>query len=235
MSRTLIFDVNETLSDLTPVAELLASIGVPTGAATTWLAATLRDGFALSLTTGARAFPEVAEQAMGTILSAQTELSGSVHDGVERVMSVFSDLPVHDDVTEGVRALAAAGHRLVTLSNGSADYAQDLLERAHLADVFEAFLSVDEVGVWKPHPLTYQHALTSMSADAGDAGLVATHPWDLHGAHALGLTTVHLNRNGTPWPTVFNEPDIQVRSLTELPTVLRTSDGRPGRGSSHET
>lgn len=216
MPRILIFDVNETLSDLTPVAETLTSIGVPASTSTTWLAATLRDGFALSLTTGARAFPNVAEQVLVTLLSAQTELIGSVQDGVDRVMSVFSDLPVHDDVAEGARALADAGHRLVTLSNGSAEYAKNLLERAHVADVFEEFFSVDEVGVWKPHRRPYEYALSSLSIDAADAALVATHPWDLHGARALGLTTVHLNRNATPWPTVFSEPDITVRTLTEL-------------------
>lgn len=216
MPGTLIFDVNETLSDLAPLDDVFAAIGLPAGTSTAWVAATLRDGFALSLTTGARSFPDVAEQVLRALLSGHAERVGTVDDGADRVMSTFSRLPVHDDVAAGVRALAADGHHMVTLSNGSAEYARDLLDRAHVADLFEAFLSVDDVGVWKPHRRPYEHALSRLSVDAADAAVVAVHPWDLHGARATGLTTVHVDRDATPWPTVFNEPDIRVGALTEL-------------------
>jgi len=216
MPSTVILDVNETLSDLTPVADALAALGLPREAATTWLAATLRDGFALSLTTGARPFAEVAEQALTGLLAAEPNLRGPVQDGVDQVMAVFAALPVHPDVIDGLRALALAGHHLVTLSNGSSEYARDLLERAGAADAIEAFLSVEAVDAWKPHRSTYEHALARLSVTAADAALVAVHPWDLHGARAAGLVTVHLDRDGAPWPSVLTPPDHCVRTLTEL-------------------
>ena len=216
MPRTLIFDVNETLSDPTPLADTFASVGATSVTPSTWLAATLRDGFALSLTTGAEPFPEVAEQVLLGLLSAEPKLSSSIDDAVEQVMAVFTDLPVHDDVVAGLRNLQTQGHRLVTLSNGSSDYARALLQRAGVDDGVSAFLSVDEVGAWKPDRRAYEHALTHTGTSAADAVLIAVHPWDLHGARAAGLATVHLDRASTPWPSTFAGPDVRITSLTEL-------------------
>ncbi len=44
----IVFDVNETLSDLEPMAQRFTDIGLPAQLATTWFAQVLRDGFALT-------------------------------------------------------------------------------------------------------------------------------------------------------------------------------------------
>ena len=43
-------------------------------------------------------------------------------------MAGFASLPLHPDVVPGVRALRQAGLRLVTLSNGSTQVAESLIE-----------------------------------------------------------------------------------------------------------
>ena len=45
--RVVVFDVNETLSDLQPLRPSLEAAGVPGALLETWFAAVLRDGFAL--------------------------------------------------------------------------------------------------------------------------------------------------------------------------------------------
>ncbi|PPF53925.1 haloacid dehalogenase type II [Clavibacter michiganensis] len=216
MPRTVILDVNETLSDTAPLQDVLTSLGAEGVSPAAWLAATLRDGFALSLTTGARPFAEVAREALAVLLAAEPGLAVPVEDGVGRVMAAFAELPVHADVADGIRILAAAGHRVVTLSNGSAGYARALLERAGVADAVDAFLSVEDVDVWKPHRLAYDHALESTRSRPADAALVAAHPWDLHGARAAGLATVHVARGSAAWPSVLAAPDLRVAALTGL-------------------
>ncbi|WIB33253.1 MULTISPECIES: hypothetical protein [unclassified Curtobacterium] len=56
MPRTVFFDVNGTLSDTAPLAAILTSIGV-SATPVKWLAAALRDGFALRRTTGRASVP----------------------------------------------------------------------------------------------------------------------------------------------------------------------------------
>src|ERR1700712_324829 len=102
MPSTVLFDVNETLSDLSPLVDAFAGIGAPGELATTWFAATLRDGFALNLTTGPVSFQRVAEQVLIGLLSAVQGLTCSAEEGARQVMEAFEALPVHSDVIPGV-------------------------------------------------------------------------------------------------------------------------------------
>ena len=144
----IVFDVNETLSDLSPMAERFADLGAPAMLAKLWFASVLRDGFALTAAGGQEVLRH-RRRGPAPVL-ADVPLDRPPDAAVEHVMSGFTALPVHPDVADGVRALSAAGYRLVTLSNGSASVAQQLLERAGLRDQFEALLSVEDAGAWKP-------------------------------------------------------------------------------------
>lgn len=44
----ILFDVNETLSNMSPMASRFVDVGAPAHLAATWFAALLRDGFALT-------------------------------------------------------------------------------------------------------------------------------------------------------------------------------------------
>lgn len=48
MPAVVVFDVNETLSDMTPMAQRFTDVGAPADLATLWFATVLRDGFALT-------------------------------------------------------------------------------------------------------------------------------------------------------------------------------------------
>ena len=132
----------------------------------------------------------------------------------------MTNLEVHADVTEGIRALSAAGLRLVTLSNGSARIAGKLFSDAGIREEFESLLSVEDASAWKPAAGSYQYAAGATGTDPGSMLLVAVHPWDIHGAARSGLRTVWLNRTGDSYPAYFEAPDITITALTELVPVL---------------
>jgi 2-haloacid dehalogenase len=146
---------------------------------------------------------------------------------VDQIMSAFTTLPVHPDVVDGIRALADAGLRLVTLSNGSTSVAQGLFGRNGIADRFERLLSVQDAPGWKPAASAYEYALEVCETQAHEAMLVASHPWDIHGAHRAGLSTAFLNRTGTRYPEYFDRPDLEVTSLVELAGLLGEAPGVP--------
>ena len=56
LPRLLIFDVNETLSDMSPMAKRFEDVGAPAHLATTWFAGLLRDGFALTAVNSSDSF-----------------------------------------------------------------------------------------------------------------------------------------------------------------------------------
>ena len=113
----LVFDVNETLSDMSPIAGRFQEVGAPPYLAKTWFAGLLRDGFALTVGEANPSFASLGAEGLRVMLSG-ISLNRDVDDAVRHIMDGFSSLQVHPDVPEGVRALAELGIRLVTLSNG---------------------------------------------------------------------------------------------------------------------
>lgn len=220
--HVMVFDVNETLSDMSGMADYFAEIGAPPTLSGTWFASLLRDGFALTVSGANPDFGDLAATSLAGMLTARGV--DDVDQAVREVMREFTSLPVHADVVDGIRALAAAGIRLVTLSNGGTAVAEGLVERNGIAVNFERLLSVQDAPAWKPALPAYQYALDVCGVAAGDAMLVAVHPWDIHGASQAGLRTAYVNRNGTPYPTFFDSPDVEVTSLTDLASRLGLLD-----------
>jgi len=211
----IIFDVNETLSDMSPMAQRFTEVGAPSHLAKVWFAGLLRDGFSLTAVGVNESFAGVAAEGLRVALDGES-LDRSVEEAVQHVMEGFPGLPVHPDVPAGVRALADDGLRLVTLSNGSTSVAGALFDRAGIRQHFEALLSVEDAPLWKPAAAAYAYALEQCVVDPVDAMLVAVHPWDIDGAARAGLATAWINRSGGPYPHHFRAPDLSVGSLTAL-------------------
>jgi 2-haloacid dehalogenase len=113
-----VFDVNETLSDMSGLVARFAEMGAEEWAAKVWFASLLRDGFALTAAGSTATFGTVAEGALRSVL-AGIDLACEIHTAIERVLSGFAALSLHPDVTEAIVALSGHGIRLVTLTNGS--------------------------------------------------------------------------------------------------------------------
>jgi 2-haloacid dehalogenase len=215
-----IFDVNETLSDMAPMADRFADVGAPAQLARSWFAGLLRDGFTLSLHELNPTFAHLGTEALRAALHGQA-LNRELDDAVSYIMDGFGALRVHPDVPEGVAALTELGIRLVTLSNGSASVADRLLEESGIRHHFERLLSVEDARVWKPAAPAYEYALTECGVAGSEAMLVAAHPWDTDGACRAGLSTAFVNRIGAPYPSYFEPPTVEAQSLVELAEKLR--------------
>lgn len=209
-----VLDVNETLSDLTPLSEAFTQVGLGAGDVGEWFAGVLRDAFALTVLGECPSFAEVAAASLRVRLAAAGAADPA--GGAQQVMGRFTSLEPHPDVVPGLLALAEAGIRVVTLSNGSAGVARALLEETPAGEVVETYLSVADAGVWKPAAAAYAHALSATGVAAEKAALVAVHPWDIAGARRAGLRTAWVNRSGGAYPDHLPAADVEVPSLTGL-------------------
>ena len=216
--EVIVFDVNETLSDMSPMGGRFAEAGAPEHLAKLWFATLLREGFALSAAGDAAPFGQIGAEALTGLLEGAglADPAGTAR----RLACSVADLPLHPDVPEGIHALRAAGLRLVTLTNGSAQVAEKLFGAAGIRDEFEALLSVEDAPAWKPHPSSYRYAAQRCGAREEDMMLVAVHPWDIHGAARAGLRTAWVNRTGAAYPSYLARPELTVASLTHLAAEL---------------
>ncbi|MCL3859612.1 haloacid dehalogenase type II [Actinotalea sp. K2] len=231
--QVVVFDVNETLSDMTPLRARWEAVGAPPHLAQQWFAEVLRDGFALAAAGAQEDFATIAADVARRLLVGAGRDAGAGQDldaAVAHVMGGFAALEVHPDVADGIRALHDLGIRLVTLTNGATTVADRLLQGADLRDRFEQLLSVSDAGLWKPAAQAYRHALDACGVSATEAMLVAVHPWDVDGASRAGLRTAWVSRTGGRYPAYFRAPDVTVGSLVELAQAV-TRGGPAGHPS----
>jgi 2-haloacid dehalogenase len=220
-TRVVVFDVNETLSDMSPLGGRFVAAGAPEGTAALWFAGVLRDGIGRSAAGSPAPFAEVAEGGLRALLGGMG-LSRPLDEAVEDVMQAMRGLGVHPDVVPGLRALSAAGWRVATLSNGAAEVAEGLLERVGARDLVERVLSVEDAGAWKPARAAYAHASSALGAPAGDMVMAAVHPWDIDGAARAGLATAWIDRRGAPYPSHLAAPDLTATGVVDLARRLGT-------------
>ncbi|WND39769.1 haloacid dehalogenase type II [Streptomyces sp. BB1-1-1] len=221
--QVLVFDVNETLSDLSPLRVRFEEVGAPPHLLETWFAGVLRDGFALTAAGAFAEFSAVARDGIRALLPTVHGWPGdseAVEEAARYVLDGFAELDVHPDVPDGVQALHRAGFRLVTMTNGRAALTERLLTRAGVLGCFEAQLDVGGPRCWKPAPAAYRYAVEHVGVRPDQAMLVAVHPWDVDGAQRAGLGGAWLRRGPAAYPEVMIPPTYRAQNLRELAEML---------------
>jgi putative hydrolase of the HAD superfamily len=121
------------------------------------------------------------------------ELTAALLDAIE-----FSAYP---DAVPALRALRAAGCALVVVSNWDVSLHERLAETG-LAPLVDATVASAELGVAKPEPAIFEHALAIAGVAPGRAWHVGDSvEADVEGATAAGLRPVLIARAGAPLPS----------------------------------
>ena len=138
----------------------------------------------------------------------------------ERLMTLYLTLDAFPEVPEVLRRLRRAGLRTAILSNGSPRMLDAAVRGAGLDGLLDAVLSVEEVGVYKPHPKVYQLAVDRLGVEPGAISFQSSNAWDAHAASAFGMKVVWCNRYGQRRERLPGAPDREVRTLAELPALV---------------
>ncbi len=124
------------------------------------------------------------------------------------------------EVKPTLDALKAAGHKLAILSNGSPSMLTSATKAAGLDALFDAVLSVESVGIYKPHPTTYRLVTDHFDCMPANVAFVSSNGWDAAGASAFGFQVIWVNRAGRPRDVLPAAPHIELPSLSVLPELL---------------
>ena len=223
---TLTFDIFGTVLDLTgsletPTGRFLKELGSDmTGAEfyAQWRARQRIEQFQDTLIMlGHSGYLETCRRALTYTLRA----NGIESDGaqVSDFMKVWQELSPYPDAIEGLHRLQSR-FRLIALSNGERDYL-DHLARNRIGFEFDRIISVEEAGVFKPHPAVYRTAARLLEADPPEVLMVAAHSFDIMGARACGFRGAYVNRYRLPYEdTTQYIPDIVVSDFGELADAL---------------
>jgi 2-haloacid dehalogenase len=210
----LVFDAYGTLFDVHSVLRRCDECWPGKGAmlSTMWRAKQLEYTWQRSLMRAYKPFSEVTRDALEHSCEALRLPLSPVQK--EQLMDEYLRLAVFSDV-----ALQALPGKKAILSNGSPDMLDPLVKQSGLR--FDAVLSVDEVKIFKPAPEVYALAVRRLKVDAGRIGFVSSNCWDALGAKAFGFHVFWVNRSGAPLDRLGARPDAVLRTLGDLPEILR--------------
>ncbi|MEX2130769.1 MAG: haloacid dehalogenase type II [Pseudohongiellaceae bacterium] len=185
--KLIVFDVNETLLEL---RSLRTSVGRALNGRdelfSLWFAMVLHYSLVDTLTNDYHDFGQIGTAILSMVAEARGIESNS--DEASRcIIDTIARLPAHADVIPGLRALAASGYRIVSLTYSSNKRVTAQLEFAGLTSLFERRFSVEDVRAFKPDPRTYRWVLNEIGIQPEEAMMVAAHARDLAGARDQDL------------------------------------------------
>jgi 2-haloacid dehalogenase len=144
----------------------------------------------------------------------------------EQLVEAYCTLDAYAEVPDVLRRIRAAGYATAILSNGSPAMLGRMVAHAGIADLFDAVLSVEAVGVFKPDAKVYQSAVDHFGLRAAQICFLSSNAWDAYAASAFGMRVVWCNRYGLRDERLPGAPDARIRTLEELAPLL----GRAVRG-----
>jgi len=217
--RACVFDAYGTLFDVAAAARTCsAELGEKSSALSSlWREKQLQYTWLRALQGRHADFWQVTGEALDFALET-LQISGS---GLrERLLSLYLTLDAFPEVRDTLARLKQAGMRTAILSNGSPHMLQAAVEGARIAHLVDAVLSVEEVGIYKPHPRVYQLAVERLGLEAGAIAFQSSNAWDAWAASAFGMRVVWCNRYDQRPEKLPGRPDREIRSLAELPALL---------------
>lgn len=116
-------------------------------------------------------------------------------------------------VADAVKALRAAGVPVSALTNTLSTEAE-ILARPEFAGVFDHVVSSHDVGLAKPDPAIFHHALDRLGAAAAEAVFVDDLIGHVEAARSLGLTGVHFQTTDqalTELAAIYGETSLSSR------------------------
>ncbi|MEX1107877.1 MAG: haloacid dehalogenase type II [Dongiaceae bacterium] len=216
-----VFDAYGTLFDIgTPAEVCREALGDVAPALTAlWRRKQLEYTWLRSLMGQYADFSQVTADALDVALAALAIDPGRLR---QRLLDSYLALDVYPEVPLALQHLRARGIALLILSNGTRPMLDAVCVRNDIAALFDDILSVDAVGMFKPHPSVYRLATARLGLAPADIAFVSSNGWDIAGGSAFGFKTVWVNRGGHPAERLPGTPTVAIADLSHLPDLLQS-------------
>lgn len=138
----------------------------------------------------------------------------------EDLLAAYWELSAYKEAPLVLARLKSMGLHCAILSNGSPDMLQGAVESAGIGIYLDAVLSVEEVGVYKPHRRVYELVGHHFGCQPAEVLFVSANGWDAAGGAAFGFHTAWVNRAGEPVDRLPGQPKRVVADLAAVPALV---------------
>ena len=224
--KTCVFDAYGTLFDVAAAARLAAEED-PQSAfaqhwpklAEIWRTKQLQYTWLRAITSEHASFWDVTEDGLEFALES---LNLHQDDALRRrLLQLYFELQAYPEVPKMLKDLKSLGLNTAILSNGSPDMLNGAVKSAKLEADLDAVLSVESIGIFKPHSSVYDLVGKQFSCLKNEVLYVSSNGWDAAAASRYGFCTIWVNRAGEPLEKLPWKPQNITRDLTTLPSYFK--------------
>jgi 2-haloacid dehalogenase len=211
--KVLFFDVNETLLDLNDMKQVISkALNGRDDLLPLWFTTMLQYSLVTTVSGQYEHFGNIGAAAL-QMVAANNDIDISEDEARKTVLNSLRGLPAHLEVKEALTNLKKDGYKLISFTNSSNEGVKKQFESAGLTEFFEARLSVEDIGKFKPDSDAYAWAARKMGVKPEECMLIAAHGWDVAGALWANWRAAFISRSGKQtFPlapkTEINEPDL---------------------------
>ncbi|MEM7471614.1 MAG: haloacid dehalogenase type II [Pseudomonadota bacterium] len=137
----------------------------------------------------------------------------------ERLLQLYWELQAYPEVPDMLATLKGAGLNTAILSNGSPPMLDGAVQSAGLSELLDDVLSVESVGVFKPHKSVYDLVGKRFGCTNDEVLFVSSNGWDAAASSGYGFQTVWVNRAGEPMDRLPWTPSNVLKDLTTIPAL----------------
>ncbi|MDY6857724.1 MAG: haloacid dehalogenase type II [Pseudomonadota bacterium] len=220
---TCIFDAYGTLFDVSAAAreaaaepENAALAGIWPALARDWRQKQLQYTWLRAVTGDHADFWEVTQNGLDWAMAAAGLADPALRD---RLLALYRTLSAFPEVPAMLSRLKGMGLNTAILSNGSPAMLADAVTSAGIGDMLDDLLSVESVGVFKPHRSVYDLVGRRFGCAPEQVLFISSNGWDAAAAAGYGFTTAWVNRADEPVDRLPWVPAHTLSDLTPIPEL----------------
>ncbi|WP_226688937.1 haloacid dehalogenase type II [Ruegeria arenilitoris] len=137
----------------------------------------------------------------------------------QRLLDLYWELQAYPEVPQMLTALKEGGLNTAILSNGSPPMLDGAVQSAGIGGVLDDVLSVESIGVFKPHSSVYDLVQQRFDCARNEVLFVSSNGWDAAGASGYGFVTAWVNRADEPMDRLPWTPAHVLSDLTTIPQL----------------
>ena len=216
--KAIIFDAYGTLFDVNSAAEKCKDkIGEKwEGFANFWRTTQLEYTWLRSLMKRHKDFWQITEDSLDKSMKA-FNIDPKMKD---ELLNLYKVLSPFQEVPETLKTLKEKNFKLAILSNGTPSLLNQLVKSNNLDNLFDDLFSIEEVKIYKPDSKVYDLPIKKYEIKKNEVAFLSANTWDVSGAGNYGYNAIWVNRNNNIFDYLDYKPNNQIKSLTELTSLI---------------
>lgn len=137
-----------------------------------------------------------------------------------KLLSTYENINCYEEVPEVLSKLKERKISTAILSNASPNMLNKAVNNSKIDQYIDNSFSADSLKIYKPYPSVYNLVIEKYNLKKNEILFISCNTWDISGAKSFGFNVSWINRfNGKKEVLPF-KPDIELKSLIELPNAI---------------